>query len=316
MLTKPWDLPRMGQPGNAAPVPSSHCRCQGRAWQDARPCFSSGWFLWDVELGSQPGSSSLFRRGGARMALAVHSSPPPSQLSTIIRLSVAREGASVPPLHPQTQARPGRGSTRPQGHCCPRAGRWGALAKPGGRGGHSCPRPGLAPCSVVSCAWGSAGPRRLLSSLAAGLTPSELAGPQGVSAEACRLLAPASDSFNTASPLPEASSIPAPSPEAWYPEQPRLPVHLPLSSYSSGCSPLAPWRLPPSTSPSHMQAWWPWIRAQLPPTWPALPGSVSCSLCPLGTLSNPREAPSSFSLLLLCLPDPPQPKPWDTLNWS
>ena len=93
--------------------------------------------------------------GGAQLALAVHSSPPPSQLSTIIRLSVAREGASVPPLNPQTQTRPGRGSTCPQGHCCPRAGRWGALAKPVAEVGAPALAPGLAPCSVVSRAWGS-----------------------------------------------------------------------------------------------------------------------------------------------------------------
>lgn len=175
-------------------------------------------FKWLVSPGCGAGLITRFfllvQERGARLALAVHSSPPPSQLSTIIRLSVAREGVSVLPLHPQTQARPRRGSTRPQGHCCLRAGRWGALAKPVAEVGAPALAPGLAPCSVVSRAWGSAGPRRLLSSLAAGLTPSELAGPQGVSAEACRLLAPASDSLNTASPLPEASSIPAPSPAA------------------------------------------------------------------------------------------------------
>lgn len=175
-------------------------------------------FKWLVSLGCRAGLSARVlppcSGGRARLALTIYSSPAPSQLSTIIRLSVAREGVSSPSLHPQTQACPGRGSTRPQGHCSPRAGRWGPLAKPVAEESTLALALGLAPCSVVSRAWGSAGPRRLLSSLTAGLTPSELAGPQGVSAEACRLLAPASDSFNTTSPLPEASSIPAPSPAA------------------------------------------------------------------------------------------------------
>lgn len=170
-------------------------------------------FKWLVSPGCRAGlSTRVFppcSGGRARLAPAFYSSPPPFQLSTIISLSVAREWVSAPPLHLQTQARPGRGSTRPQGHCCPHAGRWGALAKPMAEVGIPALALSLAPCSVVSRAWGSAGPRRLLWSLTAGLTPSELAGPQGVSAEACRLLAPASDSFNI-----EASSIPAPSPAA------------------------------------------------------------------------------------------------------
>lgn len=58
------------------------------------------------------------------------------------------------------------------------------------------------------------------------------------------------------------------------------------------------------------------LLALLSPTWPALPGSVSSSLGPLGTLSDWREAHSSSFPLLLCLPAPPQSRLWGPLNWS
>lgn len=136
-------------------------------------------FLWDAGLGSSPGFFLLdFRREGLAGSRH-HSSPAPSQLSTIIRLSVAREGY-LRLLSTPDSGLPRRGSTALSGIAAlvqalepwPSLWREGILAL----------ALGLAPCSVVS-PWvvgARQEPRRLLSSLTAGLTPSELAGPQGV----------------------------------------------------------------------------------------------------------------------------------------
>lgn len=226
-----------------------------------------------------------------------------------------RQGFLCPISTPRLRLAPGGGgSFLPDGHCCLPEGRWGALAKPVAGVGPPVPCClallfGGQPCMGLCRAWAGC-----FSHWWRRLTPSELAGPWGVSAEACRLLAQASDSFPTASPArgqwrpcPQTTGLAAAGEwEDGAQGNPGCPSSCPYHPINQA----APCSLLPGLELASTRLPFPHVGLAalglclvlLPPTWPTLPGSVSHFLLPPGTLSDLRD-PLILFPLPWCLPD-------------